>query len=55
MIRDTLIRDVWFTGGDEDDGLIMLMVKFLVFFTFGKGTFGLTIWVNDKTRLSTSK
>ena len=20
MIRDTLIRDVWFTGGDEDDG-----------------------------------
>jgi hypothetical protein len=55
LIRDTLIRDVWFTGGDEDDGLIMLMVKFLVFFTFGKGTFGLTIWVNDKTRLSTSK
>jgi hypothetical protein len=20
LIRDTLIRDVWFTGGDEDDG-----------------------------------
>jgi hypothetical protein len=36
MIRDTLIRDVWFTGGDEDDGLIMLMVMF----PFGKGTFG---------------
>jgi hypothetical protein len=20
LIRDTLIKDVWFTGGDEDDG-----------------------------------
>jgi hypothetical protein len=20
LIRDTLIRDVWFTSGDEDDG-----------------------------------
>jgi hypothetical protein len=20
LIRDTLIRDVWFTGGDDDDG-----------------------------------
>jgi hypothetical protein len=20
LIRDTLIRDVWFTGNDEDDG-----------------------------------
>jgi hypothetical protein len=20
LIRDILIRDVWFTGGDEDDG-----------------------------------
>jgi hypothetical protein len=55
LIRDTLIRDVWFIGGDEDDGLIMLMVKFLVFFLFGKGTFGLTAWVNAKTWLSTSK
>jgi hypothetical protein len=54
LISDTLIRDVWFTGGDEDDGLIMLMVKFLVFFLFGKGTFGLTTWVNTKTWLSTS-
>jgi hypothetical protein len=49
-----LIRYVWFTGGDEDDGLIMLMVKFLVFFPFGKGTFGLITWVNAKTWLSTS-
>jgi hypothetical protein len=55
LIRDTLIRDVWFTGDDKDDGLIMLMVKFLVFFPFGKGTFGLTTWVNAKTWLSTSK
>jgi hypothetical protein len=54
LIRDTLIRDVWFTCGDEDDGLIMLMVKFLIFFPFGKGTFGLTTWVNAKTWLSTS-
>jgi hypothetical protein len=54
LIRDTLIRYVWFTGGDEDDGLIMLVVKFLVFFPFGKGTFGLITWVNAKTWLSTS-
>jgi hypothetical protein len=54
LIRGTLIRDGWFTGGDEDDGLIMLMVKFLVFFLFGKGTFGLITWVNAKTWLSTS-
>jgi hypothetical protein len=27
LIEDTLIRDGWFTGGDEDDGLIMLMVN----------------------------
>jgi hypothetical protein len=54
LIRDTLIRDVWFTGGDEDDGLIMLMVQFLVFFPFEKGTFGLITWVNAKTWLSTS-
>jgi hypothetical protein len=50
MIRDTLIRDVWFTGGDEDDGLIMLMVMF----PFGKGTFRLTTWVNTKIWLSAS-
>jgi hypothetical protein len=49
LIRDTLIRDGWFTGGDKDDGLIMLMVMFLVFFPFGKGTFGLITWVNSKT------
>jgi hypothetical protein len=49
LIRDTLIRDVWFTGDGKDDGLIMLMVMFLVFFPFGKGTFGLITWVNAKT------
>jgi hypothetical protein len=54
LIRDTLIRDVWFTGDDEDDGLIMLMVQLLVLFLFGKGTFGLITWVNAKTWLSTS-
>jgi hypothetical protein len=54
LIRDTLIRDVWFIGGDEDDGLILLMVKFLVLFPFGKGNFGLTTWVNTKTWLSSS-
>jgi hypothetical protein len=35
--------------------MLMVMVKFLVFFPFGKGTFGLTTWVNAKTWLSTSK
>ena len=54
MIRDTLIRDVWFIGGDEDDGLIMLMEMFLVFFPFGKGTFGLKTYVNGKTWIHTS-
>jgi hypothetical protein len=34
--------------------LIMLMVKFMVFFPLGKGTFGLTTWVNAKSWLSTS-
>ena len=43
MIRDTLIRVVWFIDDGKDDGLIMLMVKFLVFFPFGKGTFGLML------------
>ena len=28
--------------------MIMLMVMFLVFFPFGKGTFGLITWVNAK-------
>ena len=34
--------------------MIILMVMFLVFFPFGKGTFGLITWVNAKTWLSTS-
>ena len=45
MIRDTLIRDVLFTGDNEDDGFD---------YDYGKGTFGLTTWVNAKTWLSTS-
>jgi hypothetical protein len=49
-----MIRDGWFTGGDKDDGSIKLMVKFLVFFPFGKGSFGLTTWVNTKSWHSTS-
>jgi hypothetical protein len=53
LIRDTLIRDGWFTGGDEDDGFIMLVVKILVFFLFGKGTFGLITWVNACRRFET--
>jgi hypothetical protein len=48
LIRDTFIRDGWFIGDGKDDGLIMLMVLFLVFFLFGKGTIGLTTWVNAK-------
>jgi hypothetical protein len=31
--------------------MIMVMVMFLVFFPFEKGTFGLTTWVNTKTWL----
>jgi hypothetical protein len=54
LIRDTLIRDGWFIGDGKDDGLIMLMVMFLVLFSFGKDTFGLKTWVNAKTWLSTS-
>jgi hypothetical protein len=49
-----LIRDVWFTGGDEDDGFG---------YDYGTGKwysfcleryFGLITWVNAKTWLSTS-
>jgi hypothetical protein len=54
LIRDTLIRDVWFTGGDEDDGLIMIMVMVSGILSVWKGYFGLRIWVNAKTWLSTS-
>jgi hypothetical protein len=43
LIRDTLIRDVWFTGGDEDDGLIMLMVMVSGILSIWKGYF----WVNN--------
>jgi hypothetical protein len=54
LIGDTLIRDVWFTGGDEDDGYD---------YAYGNGKWysfrlervlWLTTWVNAKTWLSTS-
>ena len=57
MIRDTLIRDALFTDDDKDnDGSYDYDYGygFLVFFPFGKGTFGLTTWVNAKIWLSTS-
>jgi hypothetical protein len=58
LIRDTLIRDTLFTGDDEDnDGFDYdydYAYGFLVFFPFGKSTFGLTTWVNAKTWLSIS-
>jgi hypothetical protein len=55
LIRDTLIRGVLFTGDHEDDGFDYDYGNvFLVFFPFGKGTFGLITWVEAKTYLSTS-
>ena len=29
MIRDTLIRDGWFIGGDEDDGFGSTMMRMM--------------------------
>jgi hypothetical protein len=50
LIRDTLIRGVLFTGDHEDDGFDYDYGNvFPVFFLFGKGTFGLTTWVDAKT------
>jgi hypothetical protein len=43
LVRDTLIKDVWFTGGDEDDGLIMLMVMVSGILSVWKRYF----WVNN--------
>jgi hypothetical protein len=59
LIRDTLIRNAWFIDDDKDnDGSYDYDYDygygFLVFFLFGKGTFGLTSWVNAKIWLSTS-
>jgi hypothetical protein len=34
--------------------MVLIMIMVYVFFPFGKGTFGLTTWVNAKTWLSTS-
>jgi hypothetical protein len=54
LIRDTLIRDVWFTGGDEDDGYDYAYGNVSDILSVWKGYFGLTTWVNAKTWLSTS-
>jgi hypothetical protein len=43
MIRDTLIRDGWSTGGDVDDGLIMTIVMVSGILSIWKGYF----WVNN--------
>jgi hypothetical protein len=49
-----LIRDVWFTGGDEDDDLFTTMVMVSGILSIWKGYIGLITWVNAKTWLSTS-
>jgi hypothetical protein len=54
LIRDTLIRGGWFTGGDEDDVLIMIMVMVSGILSVWEGYFGLRTWVNAKTWLPTS-
>jgi hypothetical protein len=54
MIRDTLINMFGLQVVMRMMVMIMLMVMFLVFFPFGKGTFGLITWVNAKTWLSIS-
>ena len=55
MIRDTLIRDVWFTGGDEVDGHDYAYGNVSGILCVWKGYIGLITWVNAKTWLSTSK
>jgi hypothetical protein len=41
LIRDTLIRDVWFTDDDEDDGFDYDYGNgFLVFFSFERVLLG---------------
>jgi hypothetical protein len=47
-----LIRDVWFTGGDEDDGFGYDYGNGIL--SVWKGYIGLITWVNAKTWLSTS-
>ena len=54
MIRDTLIRDVRFTGGDEVDGHDYAYGNVSGILSVWKSTFGLTTWVNAKTWLSIS-
>ena len=56
LIRDTLNIDVWFTGGDEDDGFgYDYGAGKWYSFRLERSTFGLITWVNAKTWLSTSK
>jgi hypothetical protein len=43
VIRDTLIRDVWFTGGDEDDGFDYAYGNVSGILSVWKGYF----WVNN--------
>jgi hypothetical protein len=43
LIRDTLIRDVWFTGGDEDDGHYYAYGNVPGILSVWKGYF----WVNN--------
>jgi hypothetical protein len=43
LIRGTLIRDVWFAGDDEDDGLVMTMVMVYGILSVWKEYF----WVNN--------
>ena len=54
MIRDTLIRDVRITGGDENGDLVLTMVMVSGILSIWKGYIGLITWVNAKTWLSTS-
>jgi hypothetical protein len=50
-----LIRDVWITGGDENDGFGIDYGNGKWYsFRLERGTFGLITWVNAKTWLSTS-
>jgi hypothetical protein len=52
-----LIRDAFVTDDDDEDNDGFYdydyAYGFLVFFSFGKSTFGLTTWVNVKTLLYT--
>jgi hypothetical protein len=54
LIRDTLIRGGWFTGGDEDDGFFIMIIAMVSgILSVWEGYFGLRTWVNAKTWLPT--